>query len=112
MLEIIARDQWLIAINKPAGLLVHRSGMDPRETRHAVQEVRNQVDAHVHADHHLDQPPSCKRAAARMHCRMSGSRRRPFRTKRGLQLPRSRYSTVVTTRTVLSRCRSSCTPGA
>ena len=33
MLEVIYRDQHLIAINKPAGWLVHRSWLDRHEIR-------------------------------------------------------------------------------
>ncbi len=32
-LDIIYQDQWLVAINKPSGLLVHRSMIDRHETR-------------------------------------------------------------------------------
>jgi len=42
-LPILYRDDWLIAIHKPAGLLVHRSGLDRHETRFALQIQRDQI---------------------------------------------------------------------
>ncbi|WP_257295541.1 hypothetical protein [Endozoicomonas sp. YOMI1] len=36
-LDIIYQDQWLVVINKPSGLLVHRSMIDRHETRFAMQ---------------------------------------------------------------------------
>ena len=33
----VYRDQWLLAVHKPAGLLVHRSPIDPHETEFALQ---------------------------------------------------------------------------
>jgi tRNA pseudouridine65 synthase len=58
MLSIIYRDADLVAINKPSGLLVHRSPIDKRETRFAVQELRNQLGQHVYPLHRLDKPTS------------------------------------------------------
>jgi len=57
-LEIIYRDEWLVAINKPAGLLVHRSMIDRHETRFAMQMVRDQIGQHVYPIHRLDKPTS------------------------------------------------------
>lgn len=54
MLEILYRDDWLIAIHKPAGLLVHRSELDRRETRFAVQLLRDQIGRRVQPVHRLD----------------------------------------------------------
>ncbi|ATX82737.1 tRNA pseudouridine synthase C [Mariprofundus ferrinatatus] len=58
MLDILYRDEWLIAINKPAGLLVHRSMIDKHETRFAMQMVRDQIGQHVWPLHRLDKPTS------------------------------------------------------
>ena len=58
MLEILFRDEWLVAVNKPAGLLVHRSMIDKHETRFALQMVRDQVGQHVFPVHRLDKPTS------------------------------------------------------
>ncbi len=57
-LDIIYQDQWLVAINKPPGLLVHRSLIDKHVTRFALQEVRNQLGQHVYPVHRLDKPTS------------------------------------------------------
>ncbi|MGI9283111.1 MAG: tRNA pseudouridine(65) synthase TruC [Endozoicomonas sp.] len=57
-LEIIYQDQWLVAVNKPSGLLVHRSMIDRNETRFALQIVRDQVGQHVYPLHRLDKPTS------------------------------------------------------
>lgn len=56
--EVIYRDEHLVAINKPSGLLVHRSPIDRHETRFALQQVRNQIGQHVFPVHRLDKPTS------------------------------------------------------
>ncbi len=58
MLEVIYQDQHLIAINKPAGWLVHRSWLDRHETRFVMQTVRDQIGQHVFPVHRLDKPTS------------------------------------------------------
>ncbi|MFT6287638.1 MAG: tRNA pseudouridine65 synthase [Alcanivorax sp.] len=57
-LEIIYRDEYLVAINKPAGLLVHRSPIDRHETRFALQLLRDQIGQRVYPVHRLDKPTS------------------------------------------------------
>lgn len=57
-LAIIYRDEHLIAINKPSGLLVHRSDIDRHETRFAVQLLRDQIGQPVFPVHRLDKPTS------------------------------------------------------
>ncbi len=57
-MEILYRDDQLIAVNKPAGLLVHRSPIDRHETRFALQMVRDQIGQHVYPLHRLDKPTS------------------------------------------------------
>ena len=57
-LKIIYRDEHLVAIDKPAGLLVHRSPIDRHETRFALQMLRDQVGQHVYPVHRLDKPTS------------------------------------------------------
>lgn len=57
-LPILYRDEWLVAVHKPAGLLVHRSAIDRHETRFAMQIVRDQIGAHVYPVHRLDKPTS------------------------------------------------------
>jgi tRNA pseudouridine65 synthase len=57
-LEILYRDAWLVAVNKPSGLLVHRSWIDKDETRFALQMVRDQIGQYVYPVHRLDKPTS------------------------------------------------------
>ena len=57
-LTIIYRDEQLIAIDKPAGLLVHRTVLDRHETRFAVQLLRDQIGQRVHPVHRLDRGTS------------------------------------------------------
>ncbi len=57
-LPILYQDQYIIAVHKPAGLLVHRSAVDRHETRFAMQLVRNQIGQHVYPVHRLDKPTS------------------------------------------------------
>ncbi len=54
MLEIIYQDSYLVAINKPHGLLVHRSKYADEAKVFAVQELRNQIGQHVFPVHRLD----------------------------------------------------------
>jgi tRNA pseudouridine65 synthase len=56
--ELLYRDDCLVAINKPSGLLVHRSPIDRHETRFALQMVRDQIGQHVYPVHRLDKPTS------------------------------------------------------
>jgi len=58
MLEILFQDEYLVAINKPSGLLVHRSPIDQYETRFALQMTRDQIGRHVFPVHRLDKPTS------------------------------------------------------
>ncbi len=57
-LNILYRDNWLIAIDKPSGLLVHRSLIDKHETRFALQLLRDQIGQRVYPVHRLDKPTS------------------------------------------------------
>jgi tRNA pseudouridine65 synthase len=57
-LEILYQDKYIVAINKPSGLLVHKSPIDKKETRFALQEVRNQIGQYVYPVHRLDKPTS------------------------------------------------------
>ncbi|MBM7455828.1 tRNA pseudouridine65 synthase [Oceanisphaera litoralis] len=56
--DIIHEDESLVAINKDAGLLVHRSWLDKGETRFAMQLTRDAVGCHVFPVHRLDRPTS------------------------------------------------------
>ena len=57
-LEIVHQDEWLCAIHKPAGLLVHRTELDRAATRFAVQLLRDQLGRHVYPVHRLDRGTS------------------------------------------------------
>ncbi len=57
-LEIIWQDESFVAVNKPAGLLVHRTPLDPREERFALQLVRDILGQRVYPVHRLDRPTS------------------------------------------------------
>jgi len=55
----IYRDPWLLAVHKPAGLLVHRSPIDKHETEFALQYARAlNGGEHVYPIHRLDRPTS------------------------------------------------------
>lgn len=58
MLEILYQDPWLVAVNKPAGWLVHRSWLDRDEKVVVMQTVRDQIGQHVFTAHRLDRPTS------------------------------------------------------
>ena len=58
MLQILYQDAHLIAINKPHGLLVHRSSIATNTDTYAVQELRNQINQHVYPIHRLDRKTS------------------------------------------------------
>lgn len=58
-LKLIHRDDHLLAVHKPAGLLVHRSPIDRHETEFALQYARELNDGkHVYPVHRLDRPTS------------------------------------------------------
>ena len=58
MLEILYQDEYLVAVNKPAGMLVHRSWLDTHETQFVMQTLRDQIGQHVFPIHRLDRPTS------------------------------------------------------
>ncbi len=58
MLEILYQDEYLVVINKPSGLLVHKSPIDKQETQFALQLVRDQIGQWVYPIHRLDKPTS------------------------------------------------------
>ncbi|WP_373789041.1 pseudouridine synthase, partial [Delftia acidovorans] len=53
-LHILWRDEHLVAVYKPAGWLVHRTGLDAHETRFVLQTLRDQLGCHVYPAHRLD----------------------------------------------------------
>lgn len=54
MLEILYQDDYLVAINKPRNLLVHKSFIARDIKEYAIQELRNQIDKQVYPIHRLD----------------------------------------------------------
>ncbi len=58
MLEIVYQDDYLIAINKPHGLLVHRSSIARDAKEFAIQQLKNQIGKHVSPVHRLDRKTS------------------------------------------------------
>lgn len=57
-LPILFQDKFIIAIHKPAGLLVHKSPIDKHETRYAMKILRDQIEQWVYPVHRLDKPTS------------------------------------------------------
>lgn len=58
VLRILYQDEYLVAVDKPAGMLVHRSFLDKHETLFVMQTLRNQLGQHVFPVHRLDRPTS------------------------------------------------------
>ena len=54
MLDILYRDEYLIAINKPHDLLVHRSSIAAETNVFALQLLRDQIGQAVYPSHRLD----------------------------------------------------------
>jgi tRNA pseudouridine65 synthase len=57
-LKILFRDSHLVAIDKPAGLLVHRSKIARQATEFALQRLRDQIGQAVFPVHRIDRPTS------------------------------------------------------
>ncbi|WP_304542766.1 tRNA pseudouridine(65) synthase TruC [Sulfurimonas microaerophilic] len=57
-LEILYQDEYLVAINKPSGLLVHKSMIDRHEIYYAMKMLRDQIGQWVYPIHRLDKPTS------------------------------------------------------
>lgn len=58
MLEVLYKDDVMVAINKPPGLLVHRSSIARDVDIFAIQLLRDQLDQHVYPVHRLDRKTS------------------------------------------------------
>lgn len=57
-LPILFQDEHLVVVNKPSGLLVHRSAIDRHATEFALQTVRDQIGRSVYPVHRLDRATS------------------------------------------------------
>ena len=58
MLPILFRDDHLVAVDKPSGLLVHRTKLDAGERRWLLQMLRKQLRQRVYPVHRLDKGAS------------------------------------------------------
>jgi len=58
VLNVLYQDEYLVAVDKPTGLFVHRSFMDKDEIYFALQLVRDQIGKYVYPVHRLDRPTS------------------------------------------------------
>ncbi|MCW8889534.1 MAG: pseudouridine synthase [Sedimenticola sp.] len=56
-LTIIYQDEHYIAVDKPAGMLVHRTRIS-EDTRFVLQQLRDQIGQRVYPVHRLDRPTS------------------------------------------------------
>jgi tRNA pseudouridine65 synthase len=57
-IPILYRDDAIVVVDKPPGLLVHRSPIDRHEQRFAVQLLRDQLGRRVYPVHRLDKGTS------------------------------------------------------
>ena len=57
-LELLHRDDHIVAINKPSGLLVHRSALDRHTRQNAVNLLQEQLNCSLFPVHRLDKPTS------------------------------------------------------
>ncbi|MDO4441408.1 MAG: tRNA pseudouridine(65) synthase TruC [Moraxella sp.] len=58
MLQILYQDDDIVAVNKPASMLVHRSWLDKHETVFVMTALRDMLGRHVYPIHRLDRPTS------------------------------------------------------
>lgn len=58
LLPILYKDEYLVAINKPAGLLVHRTKIAAEADEFALQMLRDQLGRQVYPAHRLDRKTS------------------------------------------------------
>ena len=57
-LKILYQDEHIVAVDKPSGMLVHRSFLDKHETVFVMQTLRDMLGQHVFPVHRLDRPTS------------------------------------------------------
>lgn len=53
-MEIVFQDQYLVAVNKPHGLLVHPTALARDAEEFAMQLLRDRLDQHVYPVHRID----------------------------------------------------------
>jgi tRNA pseudouridine65 synthase len=57
-LSILFQDEWLVAIDKPPGFLVHPSDQPKSDDLVAMKILRDQIKKNIRVIHRLDQPTS------------------------------------------------------
>jgi len=57
-IEVIHEDDELLAVNKPAGLLVHKSKIANDETDFLLERIKEQIGANLYLAHRLDRATS------------------------------------------------------
>lgn len=57
-LEILYQDDECVAVNKPPGMLVHRSFVDTRERQNVVRTLKRQIGQRIFTVHRLDRATS------------------------------------------------------
>lgn len=57
-LTLLYQDEHLVAVHKPAGLLVHRTALARGEREFLLQRLRDQIGQRVYPVHRLDRPTS------------------------------------------------------
>ena len=57
-LQIVYKDDYLVAINKPHGLLIHKTSLAKDANHFAVQMLRDQLGQRVYPAHRLDRKTS------------------------------------------------------
>ncbi|MGL5318580.1 MAG: pseudouridine synthase [Bacteroidales bacterium] len=58
MIEILYEDSQIVAVNKPTGLLVHRTRIAEEENDFLLQKLRDQLQRKLYPIHRLDRPTS------------------------------------------------------
>ncbi len=58
MLQVLAETDRLIAVNKPAGMLVHRTDLSNDDAPDLLRALRDQINHHLYPIHRLDRPTS------------------------------------------------------
>lgn len=58
MIEILYTDSHIVVVNKPTGLLVHRTRIAEEENDFLLQKVRDQLQLKLYPVHRLDRPTS------------------------------------------------------
>lgn len=55
-LEILYQDEWIVAVNKPAGQMVHPADIPQEGDLVTMKILRDQIKKQVHTIHRLDRP--------------------------------------------------------